>query len=239
MSASLFQSPELSWTEEQEEVRPEGNQPQAGEWNPESFAGEQIQGLVRKVFFANSARPFRQVVFSAIEPETDVRSICRRVGYALALETLGTVAVMGGGSPRLLQDAETQPQQGSEGRIRPESIPPLRRIATRVRRNLWLVPGAARDENQGTTASLHSYLAEVRREFEYSIVEGAAAGESNETTAMAQFADGIILVLSAQRTRRVTARKIKEMLDGADARLLGTVLCDRMFPIPEGIYRRL
>ena len=89
------------------------------------------------------------------------------------------------------------------------------------------------------TASLHSYLGEVRREFEYSIVEAPPAGESNEATAMAQFADGIILVLSAQRTRRIAARKIKEALEEAQARLLGTVLSDRSFPIPERIYRRL
>jgi Mrp family chromosome partitioning ATPase len=56
---------------------------------------------------------------------------------------------------------------------------------------------------------------------------------------MAQFADGIILVLSASNTRRVVARKIKEMLDATHARVLGTVLTDRIFPIPERIYRRL
>jgi len=207
-------------------------------WNPETFAREQIQGLVRQVFFSNAAQPVRQVVFSATEPQTDVRSICRRVGYALALETLGTVAVMGG-YPRLLRDADTQRERTSEEESRKESIPPLRRIATRVRGNLWLVPGAGKDGDRVTTSSLHSYLSEVRREFEYSIVEGAPTGESNETTAMAQFADGIILVLSARHTRRVTARKIKERLEGAQARLLGIVLSERAFPIPERIYRRL
>jgi Mrp family chromosome partitioning ATPase len=79
----------------------------------------------------------------------------------------------------------------------------------------------------------------MRREFEYSIVEGPPAGESNEAMAMAQFADGIILVLSAQHTRRITARKIMEMLEASQVRILGTVLSDRVFPIPEGIYRRL
>jgi receptor protein-tyrosine kinase len=79
----------------------------------------------------------------------------------------------------------------------------------------------------------------VRREFEYSIVEAPPAGESNEATAMAQFADGIILVVSAQRTRRAAALKIKASLEAAKIRLLGTVLSDRLFPIPEKIYRRL
>ncbi len=94
-------------------------------------------------------------------------------------------------------------------------------------------------ELRGTAVGLHSYLGAVRREFDYSILEGPPAGESNEATSMAQFADGIILVLSAGSTRRVVARRIKEMLEAAQARVLGTVLTDRVFPIPERIYRRL
>jgi len=86
---------------------------------------------------------------------------------------------------------------------------------------------------------LHSYLGEMRREFEYSILEGPPAGESHEASAMAQFADGIILVLSAQYTRRIAARKVKEMLEATQVRILGTILSDRIFPIPEAIYRRL
>jgi hypothetical protein len=239
MSAGLFQSPDLTGTPDRASANADVSSPlPAGRWNPESFAQEQIQGLVRRVFFSNAARPVRQIVFSAVEAETDVHGICRRVGEILALETPGTVAVMGG-YPRLLQDAGREHEQMAENETKAGTVPPLRRIAARVRGNLWLVPGAGSDGDRVTNASLHSYLSELRREFEYSIVEGAPAGGSNDTTAMAQFADGIILVLSAQHTRRVTARKIKEELEGAQARLLGTVLSDRVFPIPEGIYRRL
>jgi Mrp family chromosome partitioning ATPase len=88
-------------------------------------------------------------------------------------------------------------------------------------------------------ASWKSYLWEMRREFEYSIVGEPFPGEWNEATAMARFADGIILVLSAHRTRRIRARTMKNKLEAAQAHILGTVLSDRTFPIPEGIYRRL
>jgi hypothetical protein len=241
-----------------EEVRPNLNSVQeARGWNPEDFARQQIQGLVRRVFFSNVSsnvslndslnvssnvpskdeRPVRQVVFSALDPETDVRSICRRVGEALALEIVGNVAIVGA-YPRVLQGAESY-QSEPTGRPEPETNTPLRRAATRVQSNLWLVPGAGKDEARGGTAALHTYLGEVRSVFEYSIVEGPPAGESNDAMATAQFADGIILVLSARRTRRIAARKIKEMLEAAQARILGTVLSDRIFPIPEGIYRRL
>ena len=207
----------------------------AGGWTLEDFAREQIQGLVRQVFFSNAERPVRQVVFSAVEPETDVRSICRQVGEALALETADTVA-LAGEYLEILRDADqedTPPRPaGGDGAV-------LRQDATRVRGNLWMVPAAKKHEERVTTVELHSYLCEMRREFKYSIVAGPPARESNKATAMARFADGIILVLTAHRTRRNTALKIMEGLEAAQAHILGTVLSGRMFPIPERIYRRL
>jgi Mrp family chromosome partitioning ATPase len=89
------------------------------------------------------------------------------------------------------------------------------------------------------TSSLRNRLRDIRREFDYSIVVGSATEESDDAMAMAQFADGMILVLSAEHTRRITARKIREAMDAAQIRLLGTVLSDREFPVPAGIYRRL
>jgi len=234
VSSELFESPDLAAVEREDVGAEISTRQSRTGWNPESFAREQIQGLVRRVFFSNAARAVRQVLFCAVEPETEVRSICRRVGEALALEAAGPIAVVRR-SPRLLQEPERIAEVGA----RPSNLPPLQRAGTRVRGNLWQVPALGSEGGPVTNATLHAYLGELRREFEYSIVEAAAVSESNETMAMAQFADGIVLVLSAQHSRRVTARKIKDGLEGSQARLLGIVLSDRLFPIPAGIYRRL
>lgn len=201
---------------------------QARGWDPEHFARQQIRSLVRKVFFSNAERPVRQVVFNALEPETDVRDICLRVGEELALESGASIALV-------FQDAGNSPAETKTTAA--DASEPLRQVASRLRGNLWQLPNAG--QILGASDLLLSYLAQVRREFECSIVEGPPAGKSHEATMMAQYADGVILVLSAHRTRRVMARKIKEALEGARARILGTVLSDRVFPIPEGIYRRL
>jgi hypothetical protein len=204
-------------------------------WNPDDFAREQIHGLVRKVFFSSN-RPVRQVVFSAVDSEADVRHICRRVAETLARETVESVAVLSRRSQAFLE-AQANLGRRSEPERRARLMP-LHRIADRLRDNLWLVPALGGGDSI-PAASLHSYLGEMRREFAYSILEAAPAGESNQTAAMAQFADGVILVLTAHRTRRLKARKVKESLEAAQTRILGTVLSDRMFPIPEKLYRRL
>jgi len=108
--------------------------------------------------------------------------------------------------------------------------------------NLWRVPGFGLrewSEESGTGRYWISRLAELRKEFEYAVIEGPAAGISSEAALLGQLSDGIILVLGAHSTRRAAARKIKETLEGEQSRLLGTVLSERRFPIPERIYRRL
>jgi Mrp family chromosome partitioning ATPase len=47
------------------------------------------------------------------------------------------------------------------------------------------------------------------------------------------------VVLQANATRRETARKLKLDMQSSNVRLLGAVLNDRTFPIPDSIYSRL
>lgn len=233
--SGLFETPQVARVCERDQTRTETKSVERERrWNPENFAREQIRGLVRLVFFSNTERPpIRQVVFSGVEQETDVHTICRRVGEALALETTASIAVVGA-HPQMVRNFQEAPDHAAgNGNV------PLRQIATRVQANVWLVPPGASRGNTTPTASLHSLLFDLRREFDYSIVESPPAGDSNSAAEMAQLADGIILVLSAHRTRHATARKIKETLDAAQARILGAVLSDRVFPIPEKLYRRL
>jgi Mrp family chromosome partitioning ATPase len=64
-------------------------------------------------------------------------------------------------------------------------------------------------------------------------------GVSVDAAILGQVAGGTVLVIDADRTRRIAARKAKEFLDTADIKLLGTVLYNRSFSIPKMLYDRL
>lgn len=216
--------------------RVEGNvRPFVG-WSPERFASEQIRSLVRRVFSQSATPPVRQVVFSAVDPVTDVRDLCLRVGEMLAEETLGDVAVVGDHPHSGPAREEYQPAALATS-VDIQTARP-RDSGVRVRGNLWTVPFRTTGTFTSGT-SLHRYMGEIRREFEYSVVAAASCGGSPSAISMAQLADGIILVLSAQFTRRMAALRVRDAVESAQIRILGTVLRDREFPIPEGLYRRL
>ena len=210
-------------------------EPHDWNWNPENFAREQIRGLVRRVFFTHRAQAVKQVVFCAAEPHTDVGPICDQVGRALALETSAEIAIVSrnAGLPETAQVQIQSPRSGSAG---------IKSWSTQLAINLWRVPQSGLRElcrDPGTGRYWRSILAELQNNFEYVVIHGPVAGASSESALLGQLADGIILVLEAHNTRRATARKIKETLEGTQSRILGTVLSERTFPVPERIYRRL
>lgn len=202
-------------------------------WNKETFADEQIRGLVRQVFSTGLNPPVQQVVFSSVEHETDVRSLCTWVGEVLAQEKPAEIAVVDE-TDVFLQRSSSSADLEANSQYR---TTPIRQFAKRIHKNVWWVSPRSAGPESCHRSSLCVYMAELRREFEYSIVAAPASTVSSVALEMARFADGIILVLSAQHTRRVTALKVKNAL--GRVRLLGTVLSDREFPMPTSIYRRL
>ena len=230
MSIGILASSDLAQYAERTELRPQIAASPIQGWDSNTFAREQIQGLVRQVFFAAGQSPVRQVVLSATERETDVHNISAQVAEVLAQETSAKVVLTGGSEN--LKGLDFAP----DSQIHNKSGP-LQRLAIRLSTNVWRLPSLCAAE--GTIASLHSYQAALRREFDYSILELPTMGDSHQAVAIGEFADGIILVVSAQHTRRATARKVVESLASTRAKILGTVLSDRVFPIPEAIYRRL
>jgi hypothetical protein len=200
-------------------------------WTPESFAREQVRGLVRRLFLCGNEKRLRHVLFSAMDRETNIDSITRLVAEGLAAEKVGSVAVMSR-APKIPRD-NGEPVQ-VKGGDRTSETAGLRQHGLRLRENLWLL----RSGNDPAAMAPDANLCELRRDFDYSIVAGPAADEP-EVGAMLQMFDGVVLAISARHTRKATALSVKRVLDVANAPILGTVLIDREFPIPTNIYRYL
>ncbi len=201
-------------------------------WNPEAFAREQIRTLVRRVFFHREGRPAKQVVFSAAGADLELASICHQIGEALALETPSRVAIV---------IRETS-DRNKICFLRNDGTALIKEDAVQLATNLWRVAESGPRggcERAGMGQYWVSRLAELRREFEFAVIQGPVAGSSSEAALLGELADGIVLVLGAGSTRKASARKVKECLQAGSSRLLGTVLSGRAFPVPQRIYQRL
>ena len=209
-------------------------------WDPDAFAEEQIRSLVRQVFLPGWPKPAHQVVFSSVDPETDISAICMQVGLALSAQVRGTTCLVeanlsGPGLEQVLQ-------KNGLDLISNQERSATRDLSRPLSNELWLVGRSSflgENENGWSGPWLRDRLAELRQTYDYTVLYGAPAGTCSEAALLASLCDGMVLVLEANSTRRVTAQKVKERLHAANARLLGAVLSERTFPIPDAIYRKL
>jgi len=68
------------------------------------------------------------------------------------------------------------------------------------------------------------HLAELQRRFDFLIIDAAPVTVAPETAQLAAICDGVVLVLTSERTARLEARRTREILEQHGATLVGTVM---------------
>jgi len=190
---------------------------------------EQIQALVEQLFFRPESGPVRYIGFAASEPSTDIAQLCLEAARALAEEGRYDVALVDANPDAV----PLQTQLEVAPTLRPEATWP---VAPR----LWLVPRQSwlpASPGQRIPEQCFSRLRELTTEFDFAVLR--CPGVSWLTARIGRACDGLVLVLTANKTRRLVAAQIKNQLKKAHVPLLGTVLQERRLPVPEGLYRRL
>lgn len=194
-----------------------------------SVRHEQIQALVQQLFFRGDSPPVRRVGFAGAEAQTGTAELCFRTARVLADAggyDIGLIDASVSSAP-LHSQLEIPPSGRSEAAWQ---------IATR----LWLVPRQSwLDDDGSQRVSDHnlSRLRDLMAEFDFSVL--CCAPVSWSTARIGRACDGLVLVLAANRTRRVVAAQMEDQLQRAQVPLLGTVLTERRFPVPQGLYRSL
>jgi Mrp family chromosome partitioning ATPase len=204
-----------------------------------SAGGVEILRLIQRIFLSPNGSAPRQVVVCGVDGKNSSSSVCAMAGRTLAANSSRPVCVVDANvrSPRLSS------LFGVEG-MNPFSGPsaPLRDQCVKIGSNLWLAgPEIMADASRILLPPdlLKERLAQLRETFDYMLIDGPGASVCGDAQLLGLVAGAAILVIEANSTRRLSARKAKEILEAAGVRLLGTVLNDRLFPIPERLYKRL
>jgi Mrp family chromosome partitioning ATPase len=194
-----------------------------------SVHDDQIHALIQQLFFQHESRPVRHVGFATVETSTATATLCFEVATALAEEGRYDVGLIDAHPDSV--SLQTELQIPSHNRA--EATWPIAPHLWMVPRQSWL-PDAG---GQRITDQNLSRLRELTTEFDFSILWCDSV--SWLTASIGRACDGLVLVLTANKTRRLVAAQIKDQLSKAQVPLLGTVLAERRFPVPQGLYRSL
>jgi hypothetical protein len=213
--------------------------------DPMTISRDEVMKLVKRLFLLPGPNKApRTLIFSAADVSNGSGSICARTGATLASCVAGCVCVVDADldSPSLHRHFGIE----EDGCGLQEMVAQSGRVHNFARQlpgqNLWLVTCGTRNLDSHTLLSsdaMRSRLAELRAAFDYVLIQAPPVSLDGASILLGPLADGIILVIEANSTRRAVARKAKEDLALANVQLLGAILNNRTFPIPEAFYRHL
>lgn len=206
------------------------------------FAEEEIR-LIENLFLANGAKR-KAVTFTAPERHSGCSWLVSRIAQSLAQRVAGSVCVVdanlhwpamhglyGVPNERGLLQAAMQPDA------------PIRSFTTHLSHmNVSVVPsgGPLADSNALLSSeNMKVRITELTREFDYVLIDTPAMKSCADSGAIGSLTDGVVLVISANSSKRENALNTRMILEAAKIPILGAVLNRRTFPVPDKIYQYL
>jgi Mrp family chromosome partitioning ATPase len=209
----------------------------------DQLAREESLRLVQRIFLPQTQDAARMVVFAGIDHGNGCSRLCVRTAETLVSNVAGSICLVDANlrSPSLPELYGTTNHHGLTDALLQTG--PIRSFAKPLRnQRLWLLScGSLAVDSPSLLNSnrLKDRLAELRKEFDYVLIDAPPLTRYADAIAFGKLTDGLVLILEANLTRREVALTIAENLRGAGIRILGAVLNKRTFPIPERLYHLL
>ncbi len=204
---------------------------------------EEVSSFVQQVFLAAGGNVPRTVVFTSTEPGTGCTWVAAHTAEVLAGRIAGSVCIVDANlrEPGLHQQFGLENGLGlAESLQQPDPIGGLVR-GTSLPNLFVITAGKAAEDSQPRLASdrMRMRIHELRAEFDFVLIDASAMSQGSDAIGLGSLSDGVVLVLKANASRKQTARQAVQSLQEGNAKVLGAVLNQRQFPIPESIYKRL
>jgi len=202
---------------------------------------EQVR-LVQRVFLLPAAKAPHTVVFCGVESGSGATRVCARTAETLASQAKGSVCLVDANvrTPSLHDCYGRKNHRGLTDALLHSH--PIRDLVNPVNGgNLWLLSCGSTVPDPYllfTAERLGACLVELRQQFDFVLVDAPPVNAFADAPLLAKLADGVVLVVQANSTRREAAKNAVERLTAAKVQLLGAVLNKRRFPIPQALYRR-
>lgn len=204
---------------------------------------EESLKLVQRLFLTSEQTPPKTVVFAAIDSGNGCTRLCAITTQLLAENVSGSVCLVEGNfrAPSLPNLFDVDNHHGLADSLRQEGA--IRGFAKQAgRENVWLLSSGSLGKDSVNLLNcdrMKERMAELRSAFDYVLIDAPPLNSYADAMIFGRLADGIVLVLEANATRREAAARVAESLQAARIPVLGAVLNKRTFPIPSALYKRI
>lgn len=207
-----------------------------------------LMKLVNRIFLTPQrlGGPIRSTVFSAVDTRSDSALLPAAAAELLASRVTGRVCLVDADfyAPSLHGCYGVSNEIGLFDAL--SNSGPVRSYARRLVQgpdaSLWLLPSGSSGNKRElllTSPEVQVRIADLLAAFDYVIIAAPSITQHPAVAALGAQVDGTVMIAEAHVTRRRAVRACADTLRASGGRVLGTVLNNRTFPIPEAIYRLL
>ena len=210
---------------------------------------QHVAGFVQRLFVSpdRADRTLRSVMFAGVGTLDRSALVSAAAAEVLASRVVGRVCLVDANiSSPSLHACYRQPND--EGLVQAiGGMAPSRTYARRLAHgdgnSLWLVAAGAAEGTADSVLTAEAgalWIRDLLGAFDYVIIAAPPVSHAAASAAvLGGLVDGVVLVVEANLTRRSVARAAVNQLRASGVRVLGTVLNNRTFPVPDSIYRHL
>jgi protein-tyrosine kinase len=108
-----------------------------------------------------------------------------------------------------------------------------------VRGSISVMPVGSGNGDGSDLATIAANKDKLVKNFDYVLIDAPSVADVSWSTAIGSMADGVILVVEAERTRWPVALNAKREFEASGGRVIGVFLNKRRFYVPPRIYRHI
>jgi Mrp family chromosome partitioning ATPase len=203
---------------------------------------EGVQRLVNRIFLAPGAEAPKVLVIAAARTGDGASWLTARAAEIISEKVDGDVCAVDANfqSPVLHDLFGIENNSGLSDAILENG--PINKFVAQVQGNLWCLPSGSRSGGSDRLIQSQRFVAritELRSRFDCVLIDTPALAGSAQATSTARCSDGVVMVVRAEATPRNLVRSVARDLQSSNVRLLGAVLNDRLYPVPESVYSKI
>lgn len=196
--------------------------------NPRSPISEAFRSLRTNLEFSSLDKPLRSMVVTSAAPEEGKSTTLANLAVAIAQAGKRVILVdCDLRRPSLQQLFNARATPGFTDMMRDDALMSKPPVQDTPVQNLWLLASGTIPPNPAELVAsrrMSEVIAALQKQADIVLFDAPPVIAVTDAAVLASKVDGVLLVVSAGKTKRDHAKKAKAMLEKVNAHLIGTVL---------------
>jgi Mrp family chromosome partitioning ATPase len=196
-------------------------------------------GIVQRLYLGAEGAAPPAVSFVSLTQDDD-DNLCARVAENLAAQISGWVCVVDANfaHPALHKHFHLPNERGLAAALSDRE--PIGAFVRRIDgTQLAVLPAGRGNVPPAAAERFAERIRELREQFDYLLVRAPLGANASDACFLGRLTGSAVLMIEANATRRDTAARVKLQLEQNGVTVLGAILNNRTFPIPQSLYSKL